>query len=47
VGEDGVHLTVKPNSFSAVNLCHRLAKMALLEERWDGGSGSSVDGALH
>jgi hypothetical protein len=47
VGEDGVNLTVKANSFSAVNLCHRLAEMALLEERWDSGSGGSVAGALH
>jgi hypothetical protein len=47
VGEDGVHLSVKANSFSAVNLCHRLAEMALLDERWDGGSGSSVAGAAH
>jgi hypothetical protein len=36
VGEDGVHLTMKANSFAAVNLCHRLA------ERWEGGSGGSV-----
>jgi hypothetical protein len=42
VGEDGVHLTVKANSFAAVNLCHRLAEMPLLEERWEGGSGGSV-----
>jgi hypothetical protein len=42
VGEDGVHLTVKANCFAAVNLCHRLAEMPLLEERWEGGSGGSV-----
>jgi hypothetical protein len=47
VGEDGVHLTEKANTFAAVNLCHRLAEMALLEERGDGGSGSSVAGAAN
>jgi hypothetical protein len=47
VGEDGVHLTVKANSFSAVNLCHRLAEMTKLEVRRDGSSGGSVAGALH
>jgi hypothetical protein len=47
VGEDGVHLTEKANNFAAVNLCHRLAEMALLEERGDGGSGCSVAGAAN
>ncbi len=31
VSEDGVHLTEKVNSIVAVNLCHRLAEVQLLE----------------
>jgi hypothetical protein len=31
VGEDCVHLTDMVNGTAAVNLCHRLAKMQLLE----------------
>jgi hypothetical protein len=40
VCEDGVHLTEKMNKLAAVNLCHRLAEVQLLE----GSGGESVSG---
>jgi hypothetical protein len=38
--EDGVHLTEKWNSIAAVNLCHRLAEVQLLEGHGGGSMGS-------
>jgi hypothetical protein len=38
--EDGVHLTEKMNKLAAVNLCHRLSEVQLLE----GSGGESVSG---
>ncbi len=38
VSEDGVHLTEKMNSIAAVNLCHRLSEIQLLE----GSGGESL-----
>ncbi len=36
VSEDGVHLTEKMNRLAAVNLCHRLSEVKLLEgSRWE------------
>jgi hypothetical protein len=40
VCEDGVHLTEKMNKLAAVNLCHRLAEVQLME----GSGGESVSG---
>jgi hypothetical protein len=40
VCEDGVHLTEKMNKLAAVNFCHRLAEVQLLE----GSGGESVNG---
>jgi hypothetical protein len=38
VSEDGVHLTEKMNRLAAVNLCHRLSEVQLLE----GSGGESL-----
>ncbi len=38
VSEDGVHITEKMNRLAAVNLCHRLSEVQLLE----GSGGESL-----
>jgi hypothetical protein len=47
VSEDGVHLTEKMNSIAAVNLCHRLSEIQLLEGSGGEPSGSRKKLRLH